>query len=242
MLWLPNSLQIGPRPVAGGGGAGDIPELLDSFGVSWYGGFRQGLNQFASYADQLTPAVTPGNSVGQWAPSWTAGGFSAKFVQTTNSKRPSYMNWYGRTGILGDATTVWLNLDSTTDLNRDHTVLLAAAVPAASNTSVYSHSGSRMRFQAMTSSTNPTSPPIWADNVVGMSVTSALSSFPIDATTAGYRVGWRSVGTGFYNNAPNLLRLSTGSGYSESLITEVWLIGQHLTADQIAQCLPFLTL
>lgn len=236
-LHLPGSIQIGPH--ASGSTPTDIPSLLASFGVTWYGGFRKGLLLFTSATDQLTPA-TLGMSVGQWAPSWTAGGFSAKWVQTTSSKRPSYESVYGSNGIRGDGTSVWLQLDSSTALNRAYTVLIAAAVPGTVASTIYSHNVSRMRFSSPSGTTG--TPSIYADNVTGVTINSVLSTTPIDASNAGYRAGWRSAGSSFYNNVPNLLRLSSGSGYSDASITETWLIDGLLTNSQIAQCLPLLAL
>lgn len=218
----------------------DIPSLLDSFGVTWYGGFRRGLNQFASYANQDTPAITSGASVGQWAPSWTAGGFAAKFVQTTNSKRPSYMNWYGTTGIMGDATTTWLNLDSTTALNRAHTVLIATSMPVLSSARTYSQNVNRMGL--ISANAGSSLPRVFSDNNEGMPASPVMACTYYDATSSRYKIGWRSAGTGFYDNAPNLFRSSSAGNYSEALITELWLIGGSLTNDQISQCLPFLVL
>lgn len=237
MLWLPNSMQMGPRP--SGASFADLPALLTSFGVTWYGGFRRGMGQYASYANQDTPAITSGASVGQWAPSWTAGGFSAKFVQTTNSKRPSYMNWYGTTGIMGDATTTWLNLDSTTALNRAHTVLIATTMPVLASARTYSQNVNRMGL--ISANAGSSLPRVFSDNNEGPPVSPVMACTYYDATSSRYKIGWRSAGTGFYDNAPQLFRSSAGN-YSEALITELWLIGGSLTNDQISQCLPFLVL
>lgn len=220
--------------------APDIPSLLSSWGVTWYGGFRRGQNQFASYANQDTPAITSGASVGQWAPSWTAGGFTAKFVQTTNSKRPSYMNWYGTTGIMGDATTTWLNLDSTSALNRAHTVLIATTMPVLASARTYSQNVNRMGL--ISANAGSSLPRVFSDNNEGMSVSPVMSCTYNDATSSQHKIGWRSAGTGFYDNAPNLFRASSAGNYSEALITELWLIGGSLTNDQISQCLPYLVL
>lgn len=226
------------RGSAGSSAPATLAEYLDSLGVTWYGGFRRGLLQYSVSTDQLTPANSEGNSVGQWCASWTAGGFSAKFVQTSNSKRPVFMTGWGSQGIMGDATSVWLNLDSTTALNRDHTVLVSTTMPVLNGARTYSHNQSRMAISS--GATASQSPVVWSNSVAVPESSPVIDVTYHDATASHYRVGWRSSGTGHYNNAPNLFRSSAGTGYSEALITEVWLVGSHLTNDQILKCLPFL--
>lgn len=217
-----------------------LPALLDSFGVTWYGGFRRGQLQYSVATDQLTPANQVGVSVGQWCASWTAGGFNSKFVQTNNSKRPANESVYGTTGIRGDGTSVWLNLDSATALNRDHTVLIATAMPVLASARTYSQNSNRMGIASASSGT--TMPTVYANNLAGQAASPVIDCTYHDATASHYRIGWRSAGTGHYDNAPNLFRSSAANSYSEALITEVWLIGAHLANDQILQCLPFLAI
>lgn len=226
------------RGSAGSSSPSTLAEYLDSLGVTWYGGFRRGLLQYSVAANQDTPANSEGNSVGQWCASWTAGGFSSKWVQTSNSKRPVFMSAWGTQGIMGDATSVWLNLDSTTALNRDHTVLIATTMPVLSGARTYSQNTNRMGIASASSST--TLPTVYANNVGSQAASPVMDVTYYDATASRYRIGWRSSGTGHYDNAPNLFRSSAANSYSEALITEVWLIGSHLTNDQILKCLPFL--
>lgn len=228
------------RGSAGSSSPSTLAQYLDSLGITWYGGFRRGLNQFSSYANQDTPANTLGNSVGQWAPNWTAGGFSAKFIQTTNSKRPSYMSSFGTTGIMGDATTTWLNLDSTSALNRDHTVLIATTMPVLSSARTYSQNVNRMGL--ISANAGSSLPRVFSDNNEGPPANPVMACTYYDASSTRYKIGWRSAGTGYYDNAPNLFRSSSAGNYSEALISELWLIGGQLTNDQISQCLPFLVL
>jgi hypothetical protein len=218
----------------------DIPSLLSSWGVSWYGGFRRGLLQYSVAANQDTPANSEGNSVGQWCASWTAGGFSAKWVQTSNSKRPTFMTSWGTQGIMGDATSTWLQLDSTTALNSDHTVLLAVTMPILSGARAYSQNNNRMAV--VSASGLSAMPTIYANNLAGQQASPVIETTTHDATASHFRIGWRSSGTGHYDSATNLLRGSNATNYSESLISEVWLVGGSLTNEQICQCLPFLTI
>jgi hypothetical protein len=238
-LHAASSLVLGPTATSGSSPS-TLSELLDSFGVTWYGGFRRGLLQYSVAANQDTPATSEGNSVGQWCASWTAGGFSAKWVQTSNSKRPTYMTSWGTQGIMGDATSTWLQLDSTTELNRDHTVLIAVTMPILSGARAYSHNNNRMAVVSATSLSSM--PTIYSNNLAGQQASPVMETTTHDATASHFRLGWRSGGTGHYDTVPNLLRGSNATNYSESLLTEVWLIGAHLTNDQICQCLPFLVI
>lgn len=239
-VFAPGAVLIGPRGFGSSSAPSTLPALLDSFGVTWYGGFRRGLLQYSVAANQDTLANSEGNSVGQWCASWTAGGFSAKWVQTSNSKRPVFMTAWGTQGIMGDATSVWLYLDSTTALNLDHTVLLATTMPILSGARAYSQNNNRMAVVSATSiSALPT---VYANNLSGQQASPVIETTAHDATASHFRIGWRSAGTGHYDNAPNLFRGSNATNYSESLITEVWLIGGSLTNDQICQCLPFLVI
>lgn len=235
-LVVTGSVVLGPS--GGSLEPSTLAEYLDSLGVTWYGGFRRGLLQYSVSTDQLTPANNVGESVGQWCASWTAGGFSAKFVQTNNSKRPANESVYGTTGIRGDASSVWLNLDSTSALNRDHTVLIATTMPVLSGARTYSHNTNRMGIVSASSGT--TLPTVYANNVGSQASSPVMEVTYYDATASRYRIGWRSSGTSHYDNAPNLFRSSAASNYSEAVITEVWMIGSHLTNDQILRCLPFL--
>lgn len=224
---------------AGATAPATLPAYLASIGkASWYGYFRRGLGMFSESAG-ITPVTTFGASVGCWVPSVTAGGFSARFVQTTNSKRPSYMSVYGTSGIQGDATTTWLQLDSTTALNRDYTVFISATALADAG-GLYSHNGSQMRASLPGGTTGPVS--IYVAGVAGMTVQSVISVAPVNSTTAGFRIGWKSAGSSFYNTAPNLMRLSGNSNYTEACFADVLIVGEHMTPEQIAGAIPYLAL
>lgn len=231
-LRIANSLQIGPRA------PNTLAEYLTSIGCSWFGGFRAGQNQYSISTDQLTPANTEGASVGQWVPKWTAGGFAAKFTQPTNAKRPTFSTLRGVQGILGDATSTFLALDSTTALNRDYTVLIAASMQIVTGQRAYSHNLNRMSLTH--SNSGLIQHPMFRDNAYGVTVPSMQVNTPYDASTSLIKCGWPSTGTGHFNNAPNLLRASTDTNYSGANFTEIWFVNGTLTNNQIANCLAYL--
>lgn len=235
-LYLPGSIQIGPR--AGGSGPATLPDYLASIGKdSWYGGFKAPYQLFSDIANTV-PVTTDGAAWRNWLANWSAGGFSASFGQSTGSRRCALgLSRNGKPGVYGDGVDWYANLSSTTEINRSHTVLISAWATFGANNQIYSHNHLNMHFKVPVSSNSE--PTLYAASGYGSLIEKVVETTPVNGTTAAFRVGWSSVGSAFYNNAPNIFRNSLGSGYTDSTIYELWYV-PRLTPAEIIAALKYL--
>jgi len=238
-LHLSGSLILGPRPSGSGGSSAPatMAAYLTSIGKdSWYGQYLAGTNMTATSAGAGGAVTTDGSSVGSWLVNQSAGSFSAMFHQTSSSKRPTYgTSRNGKPGIYGDSTVYWLFLNSTTALNLSHTVLMSVWSTTTSGQYVYSHNGNNIAFKG--------APPeqAFTAGVTGNQVESVLSCAPVASTTGAMKLGISTSGSGtaYYNNAPNLFRMSSATNYSDYTIHELWFT-PRLTAAEMTAALKFL--
>lgn len=219
-----------------------LPAYLTSISKdSWYGGFIAPDNLFSDIANTI-PVTTDNASWRNWLPSWTAGGFAASFGQSTGSRRCALgLSRNGKPGVYGDATDWYAGLDSTTELNRQHTVLISAWVKCASGPPcLYSQNNLAMRLNCSIAMGNL--PSVWGSSTKKDTNANVVHQWsPVDASSYACRVGWSTEpsSTQHHNNAPNLFRSSTGAAYSDSTIYELWYV-PWLNPAEITQALKYL--
>jgi hypothetical protein len=225
-LVVNGAMTLGPAPT-GSSGPTTLPEYLTSISKdSLYGGYRAGLNMYGS-ADNSSP-VSDGQSVRRWVANWTAGGWAAEFTQGSSPKRPVYgASRNGKAGIYGDGTDWYLELNSTTVLNRDYTLLLSLWLPR-DGFAIYSHNVARLRVNAGTATNAPR---IYANNVDNDQATCTVQRAAATSTTCAAKVAINSSGTLHYNTASNLFRQSDAANFSPGTIHELWFVPQ-LTAEE----------
>jgi len=235
------SIVLGPT---GGGSSGPttLPEYLASIGkATWYGGFKAPNNLFSDISNTVA-VTTDGASWRNWLPSWTAGGFSASFGQSTGSRRCALgTSRNGKPGAYGDGVDWYATLSSTTELNRQYTILMSAWVTcAAGQPCLYSQNGNSVRYSCPASISGM---PVFygASGQLGVRANHVSQGTPVDASTFANRMGWSTHegSTQHYNTAPNLFRSSTDAAYSASTIHELWFV-EKLTPEEITEALKFL--
>jgi len=235
------SIVLGPT---GGGSSGPttLPEYLASIGkATWYGGFIAPNNLFSDIANTVA-VTTDGASWRNWLTYQSAGGFSASFGQSTGSRRCALgTSRNGKPGVYGDGVDWYATLSSTTELNRQHTVLMSAWITcAAGPPCLYSHNNQQMRLICPTSvGSMPTF--YAASTSQGVKANHVLQGTPVDASTFAARMGWSTdaANSAYYNFSPNLFRSSTDAAYSSSTIHELWFV-EKLTPAEITEALKFL--
>lgn len=225
------------RGSAGSSAPGTLPEYLASIGkASWYGGFKAPHQLFSDIANTV-PVVTDGAGWRNWLANWSAGGFNAYFTQSTGSRRPALgTNRNGLPGVYGDATDWRAGLDSTTALNRSYTLLMSCWSTMTGSSGVFSHNNNTHSFRTQSSVADPL---VYANSTGGITVPKVIECTPVSGTTAKHRVGWSTVGTNHYNNAPSILCLSNNSILTDSTIYELWFT-ETLTTAEITQALKYL--
>jgi hypothetical protein len=236
-LYLPGSVVLGPRG-SGTSPPSSLTAYLASIGkASWYGGYLAGVNMTSSGAGSGTTVTTNGASVGSWLPNKTAGGWTALFSQGSGPKKPLFgTNQNGKPGIYGDGYDFFLSLNSTTALNLPHSVLISASTLQDSGC-LYSHNARTLAY--VNGVSTDVDPSLYSGAVRNNQVPKALLSTPTTSTTASIKVGISSIGTAFYNTAPNLFRQSDATAYTASTIHELWFVPQ-LTPAEMGVALTYL--
>ncbi len=236
-LYLPGAVTLGPRS-SGTSVPSTLVAYLASIGKdSWYGGFLAGVNMTSSSAGGGSAVSTNGASLGSWLPNYSAGGWNALFSQGSSPKKPAFgTNQNGKPGIFGDGSDQFFTLNSTTALNLPHSVLISAWTPQSSGC-LYSHNVKTIAY--LTGSGTDMDPSIYSGGLRNNQVPKLLQSTPSTSTTASIKVGISSVGSAFYNTAPNLFRQSDNSLFTASTIHELWFVPQ-LTPAELAMALTYL--
>ena len=240
-LYLPGSVVLGPC-LSGTPAPSSLPAYLTSIGKgSWYGGFKAPLLLFSDISNTV-PVTTDGASWRNWLTYQSAGGFSASFGQSTGSRRCALgTSRNGKPGVYADGVDWYATLNSTTELNRQHTVLMSAWITcAAGPPCLYSHNNQQMRLVCPT--TVGGMPTFYgASTSQGVKANHVLQGTPVDASTFAARMGWSTdaANSAYYNFSPNLFRSSTDAAYSSSTIHELWFV-EKLTPAEITEALKFL--
>lgn len=229
-------------PAASGSGITTMPAYLASIGKnSWYARFVAGTNMFVN-ADLTGGAVALNGTVGSWqAEAANTSNFTAYFTQSASGDRPLYAAANGVNSLYasGNATgdSRHMDLNSTTTLNGNYTVIARHPLLARDSKSPYSHNGTAVYWGSAAGGGNLLAAVGANGTAVADQVTHVVRNFA-GTSSGNCIIGVSQTGTGHNGFAPRLLRRSTS--YSASAISEIWFM-PVLTDVQLDAAMAFIT-
>jgi hypothetical protein len=227
-----------------------MPDYLASIGKnSWYARFAAGVNMWSgatlngTAATIVVPPANAGNgNVGSWGsdPANTLN-FTAYWAYSGGlSNCPYYAVSNGINSLVGtgndNGDARYLDLNSTTALNGNYSILVRHPVLARDNRTPYSHNGTAVYWGTSTGAGSILAGVGANGTTAADQVTWVLRNAP-GTSSGNCIIGVSQTGTGHTGFAPRLFRRTTS--YSITSISEIWLM-PLLTAPELDGAMTYL--
>ncbi|CAB4162381.1 hypothetical protein UFOVP785_33 [uncultured Caudovirales phage] len=228
--------------VRGGSSITTLPQYLASIGKnSFYARFVAGTNMFVN-ADLTGGAVALNGTVGSWqAEAANTSNFTAYFAQSASGDRPLYAAANGINSLYasGNATgdTRYMDLNSTTALNGNYTVIARHPLLARDSKTPFSHNGTAVYWVSAAGGGNMIAG-IGANGVTAADQVTHVIRNVAGTSSGNCIIGVSQTGTGHNGFAPRLFRRTTA--YSASAISELWFM-PVLTDVQLDAAMAFIS-